>query len=175
MSDRLREQFQGIGAVAPPEPTDRAERVATLVRRRARRNRVLAATAVAVAVAGSVAVWHGVRSGGEERLSPADGHALRLAIDLRPPLRPGGPVSLVARLTGEGAAATRYGFVVQWGDGSTDRAYGSTCPPATPTPVEDVRSYGHVYARPGSYAVRVVVTKCSVEQVSATASVVVHR
>ncbi len=166
----LRTQLHVFGAVVPPQPEDRLERVTTragVLRRR--RHAALAAALVLVAGAGWAAVNEGRRPA---TLTPAAPSVLTLDLHVTP----GHPARLDARLRGEGPAGQRFGWQVLWGDGARDRAYGApSCPPTSPARVDDLRAYSHSYARPGRYDVRVQVTLCGHEQVTETTTVTITR
>jgi len=174
MSDeQIRRRFHAIGQAPLPPAPDRIASVHERIRNR-HRNQLAALAAVAVigvvsggAVALDRVTGHGSTNKDVTTVSTISHAGLQLQTKAQHSPNDNRLVTIDAVLTGRSTTTARYGWIVYWGDGGYDRAYGSAnCGDGDMHVVSDEHVFDHRYARSGGFTVRLQVTLCGQQQLA---------
>jgi hypothetical protein len=148
------------------------------LRRRQRYSAALTAGLAAAVAGGAIVLATTTRHGSSHpitTLKTVTGEGLSMQSTVKRQFAGSKTISLDEVLSGTSATSGRYGWIVRWGDGGYDRAYGSAgCPSAAPHSVTEEHVFDHRYASHGSYTVLVQVTLCGARQLQWTGTVKVR-
>lgn len=176
--DQLRERFQSLAPIAFPGTPDRSAIVHDRLRRRQRYTVAVTAGVAAVLASGAIVVASTSQHSSSHpitTLTTVTGDGLSLQSTVKRQFADSKVLSLDEVLSGVSATSGRYGWIIRWGDGGYDRAYGSAgCPAVAPHPIVEEHVFDHRYASHGSYTVVVQVTLCGAQQLQWTGTVKVR-